>query len=518
MSNSDYSATELQEQLEKVLGSKQFQRSPRLSPFLKYVVEETLAGKGDLLKGFNIALDVFGRDVSFDSSTDPLVRVQARNLRLALERYYLDDGKYDPIRIDIPKGFYSATFSKNSPEQQVLLEPSIAVLPFEAIGGPDQRSYLAEGITYELNSAFTQFAELAVVIRQAVESYRRVPVDVRKVSRELGVRFVLQGSVQTVDDNIRVSARLLDGPTGNHLWARDYNRKLTTHNMFEVQDEITREVVSRITGTYGVIQQTLEKETRGRRPEKLTVYEAILRFYSYNVIMSQVSYDDARKALELAVVKEPDLALAWALLAEMYTDGYSLGFAEDKEPLVIAAEYAQRAITLDPNCQHAHWEMAQVRFHRRDQQGCLQSLEKVLFLNPNAAFFVGAAGWLMALVGEWERGLAILQESISLNPHQPGWFYLAPFQDCFRRGDYEGARENALNFSMARLAWDQILRAASHQRLGNTEAASRAVAELLKHHPDFPARADTYVSRFVFFSSITDDILAALQEAGLPKR
>jgi len=517
MNTINYSPSEIQEQLGKLLESSLFRRSPRLAAFLEYVVNETLADRGRLLKGFNIALDVFGRDASFDGSTDPLVRVQARNLRLALERYYLGEGKNDGIRIEIPKGVYTASFLENTIEPEAFSEPSIAVLPFESIGAPGDRSYIAEGITQELNSAFTQYAELAVIIRQAVESYRGSPVDVRKVSRELGVRFVLQGSVQTVEDTVRVSARLLDGPTGNHLWARDYDRTLDTRNLFEVQDEITREVVSRITGTYGVILRTLERETRGRRPEQLSVYEAIMRFYSYNVVLSQASYDDARKALELAVVKEPDLALPWALLAEMYTDGCSMGLADDHEPLKVAAKYAQRAIALDPNCQHAHWELAQVRFHLRDQRGCLESLEKVLSLNPNAAFFVGAAGWLMALVGEWDRGLAILHESLAFNPRQPGWFYLAPFQNCYRQGDFEGALKYAVNFNMPRLSWDQILRAAAYQRLGDADSASQAVAELLSRHPEFPAAAQTYISGFVFFDEIAENILAALHEAGLPR-
>lgn len=517
--------TEIREELERILGSKPFNRSKQLAAFLGYVVSQTLEGRGERLNASQIAIDALGRDETFDASTDPLVRVQARNLRKVLEHYYGTDGSQSDIYIDVPKGGYVPRFqyrvatafgADDADMPAVGGRPAIAVLPFELSGGKDDQIYFAEGITQELINAFTQYAELDVIVRHSVDAYQGPQVDVRRVGKELGVRFILQGSVRTASGMVRVSAWLVDTHTREHLWAETFDRALTAENLFAVQDEITRDVVARIAGVQGVILHTLEKETHAPRTTELSVYEAVLQFHHYNIRLSKDTYNETRAALELAVEKDPEYALAWALLAEMFTDGFTLSLATDEDALEKAAAYAKRAIALDPNCQHARWELAQARFHMRDSEGSMQELEEVLNINPNAAFFVGAAGWQIALLGDWDRGLEIMHQAIRLNPRHPGWFHLAPFLNHYRQGHFEAALAEARKFNMPQLPWDQVLRTAAFQRLGLSRSASRTMRELLEVDPQFPNKAEIYVGAYVFDEDLATDIVSALREAGLP--
>jgi adenylate cyclase len=513
----EFKDQEVLAQLDRILGSSRFSRSPRLRAFLDYAVRQTLEGHGDLISGTRIALNVFGRDNSFDSNSDPLIRVQARNLRLALHQYYQDEGRKDLLRIEIPKGQYAASFAEPDKNGFEVTEPTLAVLPFISLGDAMERPHFADGLTQELITAFNQYADLAVLIRQCVESYKGFKTDIRRIGEELDVRFALRGSVRMNGDMVRINAQLMDTKTGQHLWSRDFDHELTARNLFEVQDNIACDVASRITSVYGILFHTLETETRGRRPQDLSVYEAILRFYRYNSILSKAAYESARTALLNAVDIEPTLALPWALLAEIYVDGWWLGLADDEAPLIQAETSARKAIEHDPKCQHAYWSLVQVHFHNRETTACRECLEKVLELNPNATFFVGGAGWQLALIGDWERGLGILQDAMDLSSNLPGWFYLAPYQNCYRQGDFEGALAYAIRFNTPTLAWDQVLRAAAYQRMGDSKSAGRAVSELLGRNSNFEDRATAYIRSYVYLDDLAEDIYQALLEAGMPR-
>ena len=506
----------VQSQLARILESEQFQRSPRLSAFLEYVVGETLAGRGVRLKGFSIAVEVFGRDETFDGSTDPLVRVQARNLRKALELYYQNQGSEDPVRIQIPRGVYSATFKENTtpPDPDNVL--SIAVLPFGTIGVDDSDLFLADGITHELVTGFTRYSELELSVKQAPGELRGLQVDVIKLGQELGVRFVVQGTVQVAGENVRVTAQLLDAKTGFLLWARDFDQAVSIDNLFEIQDEITRAVVSRTAGILGVIYTTVEKETRGRKPEELSVHEAVILFNNYISTLSTETHHLALRALSHLVDRNPDFSPALACLAELHLDGMTLEHTGDRQGLTKSEMLVQQALELDPSSLHATWMQAQVRFHQKDRESCMQSLERLLELNARATFYSGGAGWMMALMGEWERGLDLLHNSMAYNPAHPGWFQLAPFQDCFHRGDYHGALTYALKFNMPTLPWDQLIRSATRAKLGEGEKATEAIEELLAYMPGFPIVADRYIRRFVFITELADEIIDTLHKAGLP--
>ena len=507
--------------LDRILKSEDFVSAPRLSSLLHYIVTETVAGRSTKLKGFNIANSVFGRDETFDARTDPLVRVQANRLRKAMERYYLTGGKNDPVRISVPKGSYAAVFGRPDAESDrsgiSSSKPTLCVLPFQGIGGGNEQQYFASGITEELTTALAQVENFQVVGGRSTQFADAAGGDPLQIGKKLNVRFVMEGAVQKGADSFRVTAQLTDAQTGLQLWAQRFDRSLDTEKLFELQDEISHEVIGHVADAYGVIPRLLEKETRGKRAHDLESYDAVLRFYHYQACPSVETYERARRGLELAVDRDPDYAMASATLSELYSDNYGLRFVEPYNLLDRAYELARHAIAQDPSCQQAHYSMAMAQFHRRERPGCLEALRRVLELNPNAPYYAGAAGWLMSLAGDWDRGLAMIQKSSEQNPFHPTWFFVAPFEYHFGRQEYEEALKFAEAVNLPGLTWDPLIRAAALQRNGRDEEANALVKGVVDSVDGFPSIAREYLGGYIFEDALADDMYSALVDAGLPQ-
>lgn len=525
MSNSTDS-NEIRAALDRVLESEDFRVSPRMVELLVYIVEQTLEGRQSRLKAFSIANEVFGRDESFDAGQDPLVRVQASRLRKALERYYLTAGKGDPVQINVPKGGYAAEFvavetvADSAPVESLLhAEPTIAVLPFATIDRDEEQRYFADGITEEITTALTQVENFRVMSRYSACNYDATGKNALEIGKELGVRFLMNGTVQRSVKSVRVTASLIDAANGSQLWANAYSRDLKASDILEVRDVIAQEVAARIADAYGVIPRMLEKETRGKKAQDLAAYDALLRFFHYQTHLNAETLQWAKRGLERAVAVDPDYAIAFAALAEVACDEYSLRYDyskrrdETKQRLADANDYARRAVSIDPACQLAQYAMSLVHFHRRERDECLAAAMKVIELNPNAPYYVGVAGWLIALAGEWDLGLETLRESFARNPFYPDWFNLAPFQYHFLRGEFEEALVAANKVIIPGLAWDPLCRLLALTRLDRRDEATAAYRQLTEEHPEFKSYARDYISAYVFADADIDRLLEAFVDA-----
>ncbi len=199
------------EQLERILGHREFLATDRMQDFLRFVVDETLAGRKDTIKGYTIATRVFGRGDDFDSGQDPIVSIQAGRLRRALERYYLVAGTEDPIQIDIPKGHYVPRFTLRADQPELggsgepvvagieahpAVDPSIAVLPFENLTDDPEQGFLAVGMTDELVTEINRFQELIVIPCQVANQPATSARDPFDLAQESGARFILQGTIR----------------------------------------------------------------------------------------------------------------------------------------------------------------------------------------------------------------------------------------------------------------------------------------------------------------------------------
>ena len=239
-SESDQKA--IREQLVRILNSGPFHQSQRRQRFLEYLVNEALAGRGERLKAYNVALEVFERPETFDPITDPLVRIEAARLRDKLREYYGTDGQSDPIHIDLPKGTYTPQIEfwhegapriarrEAPPTQEVSSSvPAVAVLPFDDLSADQKLGYLGDGVAEDIITALSRFPDMVVVARGSSFAYKGKAVDMRQVGKELGVGYVVEGSVRKDGDKLRIVSQLIDTKTGEHVWAERLIGRAWTH-------------------------------------------------------------------------------------------------------------------------------------------------------------------------------------------------------------------------------------------------------------------------------------------------
>ncbi len=511
-------------QLQRILESPEFQRSPLLRDFLQFIVEKTLAGQTHEIKGYTVATQVLGRKADFDAGKDPIVRILAGRLRRALERYYATRGRPDPVWIDIPKGAYVPVFQEGlgdgfpGPADPVLAlpaGPAVAVMPLLNLTGDREQEYFADGLAEELTSELARYQDLRVIAYQSTLRWKGREHDVREVGQDLKVRFLVEGSVRKAARTVKIAINVIDALNGLQIWGEQYCRELKADSLIALQEEIARQVVARIGSQYGIIPRTLSRESRKKPPESLETYEAILRFYHHVTIMSPQTFAETLTVLEQAVTRDPESGLAWSMLSFLYGQSYSLQLGPTDSPLERALLSAQKGAALEPENQMARAALAHVHFFRNARKQFLSEAEIALALNPNAPAPIGFLGWLLALYGEWERGLAILKKGMELNPHYPGWFHMAPFFSLYLQKLYEQAYQEAQQFHMPQLFWDPLLRAAALGRLGREPEAAQVVAELLRLRPDFSTAGRFLLSCYVKSDYLADAMLDGLRQAGL---
>jgi len=524
--SSPVTAEEIRLQLAQILASKRLHRSRALKALLQFVVEETLAGRDGRLKARSIAVQALGRPKDFDSRSDPIVSIQAGRLRRALERYYEEEGQDDPIEIHLPAGRYTPTFTPRNvasvpsadPDPPAVAvsgdvgAPSVAVCQFGNLSGDPAQSYFAAGITQEIVTELTRFQELHILACQN-PSCAAAAADGRGCDCEMGARFALRGATRRSAESVRITAQLVDTLSSRQVWAKRFDRELSALELFDVQDEVARSVAATVADNYGVISRTLAREVRCKPPTEFRSYEAVLRFRHYQFEVSDQSRQAAIDALEQAVQRDPEYALAWAMLSETTVDAYGLRIDSSPQVIARAKEQARRALALDPECQHAHWSMVLSHLHERDREALIREAEETIALNPNNGYLVGASAWAMALAGEWERGLVLLRRSTAGNPHYPTWFNLAPFLDHYRRGECAEALVHAEQFN-TELAWDLILRAAALGQLGRNEDAKAVIAQLEARFPNVAADPAHYLRGYIFIDDLVVKVLDGLRKAG----
>jgi TolB-like protein/Tfp pilus assembly protein PilF len=588
---------QIQAQLEQIVASSAFDASRRNRAFLRFIVEETLAGRADRIKAYTIATSVLGRDEAFDPQSDPIVRIEASRLRRSLERYYLKAGQDDAIRIDIPKWSYVPSFQRvpsihegespqdipgqeplgqerppsskdlelrtrragtvrflttrlmlaqgawavlalvlavgalgiglwmwstaNEPEAAVAEAasrgPSIIVLPFENLSGEPMKAYLADGISEEILTGLAQFRELFVYARETGDRYG-AGASYRELHSDLGVRYVLEGSVREAAGRIRVTARLVDATTEAQLWASAYEEAGSGADLFRVQSDIARRVAVEIAQPYGIIATADMQLMRGKSPESLSAYECVLQVHHYYRHMSAERVDEARSCLERATESDPEYADAWALLGMSYLDQVRLRTvprSHDEDLLDRALSAAQRAAEVGPDGALAHRSLLLVHSFRGEVKEALAAGERAVALSPNNAEILAEFGMRLALMGQWERGIGLIEQAIARNPAHPGWYHTAPALNFYRQGLYAQALEEAKQIDAPGWVHNHTILAMIYGQLGQEEEARAAVRQLLQLDPDFEANAWYELQLRNFPNDMAEHMAEGLRKAGL---
>jgi TolB-like protein/Tfp pilus assembly protein PilF len=390
----------------------------------------------------------------------------------------------------------------------------VAVLPFKATGTDAGLSTLAEGLSEEIITGLNRFSYLRVIARSSTLRYANQTSDVRTVGETLGARYVMEGNVRQAGTVIRVTVQLIDATTGAHLWAETYDRPFRSEDIFALQDDLVPRIVSTVADQHGVLPHTMSEVLRFRDPDTLRPYEVVLRVFGYYERATAAEHAALRSALERAVEQAPGSADCWAMLSIMYCDEHKFEFNPLPDSLRRALAAAQRAVEASASNPFAYEALAQSLFFRREFTAFRNAAERAIALNPLDGATTAFMGMLMACTGDWEHGCAVAERATQLNPHHPGWYWGAAIWNAYRKGDYSDALGIALKFNMPGFFFHHINLATIYGQLGESEAASKALRDLLALKPDFAAKARDELGKF-FDPDLVENMVDGLRKAGL---
>ena len=516
-SESDQKA--IREQLVRILNSGPFHQSQRRQRFLEYLVNETLAGRGERLKAYNVALEVFERPETFDPITDPLVRIEAARLREKLREYYGTDGQGDPIHIDLPKGTYTPLIeflpALNEAVEHKLLgvpkSPAIAVLPFVNLSGDPAGDRLADALTENVITNLSLSRDLFVIARNSTLTYKDRSVDPRQIGRELGVMYILEGSIQASSDRVRITAQLIEAATGRHVWSNRYDRPL--EDIFAIQYEVTEKVAGTLTGWEGAIAEAERAVARRKSPANLQAYDYYL--LGIEAKHKETKEDNIRaqelfrKALEL----DPRFARAYTGLALTYGYEIWLSYTESRARSLrdwLAA--VQKAVALDPYDGEAHVVLGYAYRMLNDYERATHELDRGLELQPNSPDLLMLYVENLPMLGNPQKGVELAERAIRLNPNYPAWYLYGLHRVYYFAGEFEKA------LAAARQAQELSgpLLAAIYGQLGRNAEAAEGAANVLKLDPDWSAERDISDTGAFARQAELDLYLDGIRKAGLP--
>lgn len=516
-------------QLASILASDTFRNKKRIIRFLDYVVNECLAERAHLIKGYSLGLEVFDKDETFDPQSDAIVRVEAGRLRRLLEHYYMEEGQDDRIRIDLPKGTYAPKFilsEQTAPSQKKdpvfsaaaapPTGPAIAVLPFENLSGEASQELFCDGITEEIINHLSLSPSLYVISRRTTAPYKGQAIDIRQLSADLEAHYILEGSIRRAGDQIRVTARLLNATNAAVVWSSNYDRQLTPDNLIDVQDEIATQVAATIGDTYGAVMRTSAVNMKRSSTQYMEAYESTLLLHDYLFELSPKTHLKARDSLEKAVKIDPNYPDAWAGLAFLALDEYRFSFnVRDHDPLEQARIYAEKSIGLSAKYSIAWYAMTIINFHKGDIETFEDNIRMGLSIAPNSPAILADSGVYLCLLGKLDEGLSLVRKAMALNPQHPGWCRFALCHDHYIRGDYAQAIEQVRFIETPDWFWPHALQAILYAKLGKTKEAMTSRANVLRLYPTFPENAEKECRKWFRRPQDLEKYLDGLKEAGL---
>jgi TolB-like protein/class 3 adenylate cyclase/cytochrome c-type biogenesis protein CcmH/NrfG len=361
-------------------------------------------------------------------------------------------------------------------------KPSVAVLPFDNMSRDPEQEYFSDGLTEDLITDLSQLSALSVMSRHATFQYKGRPAPPVQVAADLGVRYVLEGSVRRAANRVRINAQLIDATTGFHLWAQRYDRDF--EDIFTLQDEITSAIVAALE-----LHLTPRERAGIKRcyTDNLEAYDLFLQAREGYFRRTQEGAAQARTALERAIALDPKFAAAYALLAEIYRSEWWYWWRDDEHALERALELAQRAVALDDELPFAHMFLGWIHLWRNEHDQAIAEARRCVELDPDNAEGNGRLGHILDQAGRPAEGLPFIETAMRLDPHYPFLyiFWLAhAFQSMERYDEAIAAYQRTISrnpdFSSAHL---QL--AATYAQLGRMEEAKAEAAQTLRRDPGY---------------------------------
>jgi adenylate cyclase len=431
------------------------------------------------------------------------------------------------VLIAITAALYLFAFRPSSPKTEVASKeklafplpdkPSIAVLPFTTMSSEKELEYFSDGLVEGIITALSKIPRLYVIARNSTFTYKGKPVKVKQVSEELGVRYVLEGSVQKAGDRLRITAQLIDALNGHHLWADRYERDLKNFDLFALQDEVTTKILTamRVKLTEGEQAAKYEKNFRGK--EGLECYFKVLEWLNCFELVSIEGNNAARRIAEELVAKWPKNPWSYLCMGWVHRVDVMLGTTKSRqESIEKAMDLVQKALAMDDSISNAHSLLGSIYVAKGENDKAIAEGERAVALEPGGADAHMMYGNSLVMAGRAEEGIPMLQKAIRLNPYGSASSFMSLGRAYSSTGRFEAA-VSAYKKSLLK-GPDSIVThlglAASYIALGREKEARAEAAEVLRINPKFAL--DDYAKGMPEKDqSAKDKFIGALRMAGL---
>jgi Tfp pilus assembly protein PilF len=561
---------EVRAALRRVVASDMLRHSPQLVAFLQFIVETTLRGEGDSIKGYTIGIQVLRRGESFDPQADPIVRVEAGRLRRALKHYYAGPGATDDVVVELPRGRYVPTFRRRvhqpapvfprveprfvvaiprgwrvslaalafalisttavlwigrwyaqtsttaaAPNDQELVSafrsangfPVVYVPPVEATGTPAVSRITLEALRWKLTDALARFDQITVA--QAATSYASASGHAPKVESPSASKYQLGATSEYRDDGtIALTFRLVDTSDGIIVWVRTIELKSGAD-----EDMIVQEVAVTVARLFGVIHS----RERGRADNDPR-YACVLKMLGYLQGLDAGEYARARSCLERMTRLDPNFAIGFAWLAWIYIREYQYeGFDHPGDPPALdrALKAAQRAVSLQPQSTRAHEALLGVYFARGDVVAAFTAGETALSLNPLDPGIRIVYGIRLIAVGQYDRGIAMLKEASSNSVQRPTWLNSYLFIAAYLKGDLATASRYIDLDPSGNYPLNFFARALLAAGNGDQTQAKQMMERLYLLYPRWRERPTKELEKFIPSAEIVNRLVRDLAAAGI---
>ena len=412
----------------------------------------------------------------------------------------------EPVRVYRVVGMAAVSLAAFSATPE---KPSIAILPFVNISGDPEQDYFSDGITEDIITELSRFRSLTVIARNSSFAFKGKSVKVQEIAKELGVAYIVEGSVRKTTTRVRITAQLIEVVGGAHLWADRYDRP--AEDIFAIQDEVVRTVAATLAGR---LEATGAESLRRRPTASLSAYECVLRANALPV--GDPAADAAAHQLyERAIALDPDYAQAYAQLAISHAKRWEDDVTGSSNELERAFELATRAVVLDAQEIVCHTALGYIQMCRRRFDEAEFHARKAVALNPNRPNSLTTLAYILARAGQPDTAVELIADAMRLDPHHPTWYWTELGVAHFVAERYAEAvaaitrRPNLPFFWLAYLA-------ASYAQLGEEVAMRGAVAQIMRLEPKFSAAVFASKESHKRVSD-QERLASSLRKAGLPE-
>jgi adenylate cyclase len=413
----------------------------------------------------------------------------------------------------------SGTIQKSPPVERPanpeMVEQSIAVLPFDNLGGEQEQEYFVDGLVEDIITELSKNPDLFVISRNSTFAYKGVAIDARELGEKLGARYLLEGSVRKSSDRLRISAQLIDATTGHHVWAERYDRELK--DIFAVQDEIVENIIGVLGGTGGKLDELARARAVRKDTENLAAYDYFLRAREHlnRYSIRDKEYSKAKEMFEKAIELDPKFQRAYVGLAWFHIQEIKFRRTDNShQALQLADELARHAVQLDQPSAWSHMILGQICIYRRQFRQAVAHYKRAVALSPSDAFLLMIMADGLPYLGRSKEAIELAIKAMRLNPNHPFWYEGVLAFAYYSDRRYAEALSVLERMDDLRLSPRLLL--ATYAKLGQVERARAAAKEFLEDNPNFSiarwAAEEPYEN-----PADLEDYVDGMRGAGLPE-